>query len=414
MKQSSSARAPIRKRLDRAVREIVAGSGSISVLSVILALAAGGVLIASTNRSVQATFGYLWARPGDAVVAVADAVVGAYTALFQGAVYNFTAPDFISGLRPLTDSLTYATPLIAAGLGIAIAFRAGLFNIGGRGQMLVAAACSGYIGFAFDLPHGIHVIVAVLGGIVGGALWGGIAGYLKARNGAHEVIVTIMLNYIAFYIVSYLLRTPGLLQEPGSGNPKTAPMEVTAVLPDLVGAGSKLHAGFLLAIVATIFVAWFLNRSRLGFIFRAVGENPAASAVAGMNVNRTYLQVMLFSGGLVGLAGAMQVLGTVKTGFGSGIDAAVGFDAITVALLGRSRPWGVFFAGLLFGGFKAGGFVMQASEGVSIDIVVVVQALIVMLIAAPPLVRAIFRLPERRAPQRRAPREKAPKVLVES
>jgi simple sugar transport system permease protein len=171
-------------------------------------------------------------------------------------------------------------------------------------------------------------------------------------------------------------------------------MKDTAILPDLLGPQFNLHLGFLIVIAATVFVWWLLNRSSMGFQFRAVGFNPNASRVAGMNVERTYVYVMLYSGGLVGLAGVFQVLGTVTTGFSAGIDAGIGFDAITVALLGRSRPWGVFAAGILFGAFKAGGFAMQASEGIPIDIVLVVQSMIVLFIAAPPLVRAVFRLPK--------------------
>jgi ABC-type uncharacterized transport system permease subunit len=289
--------------------------------------------------------------------------------------------------------LTFATPLIAAGLGVGVAFRAGLLNIGGRGQILIAAGCAGYIGFAWQLPFGIHLIIATLAGIIGGALWGGIAGLLKARTGAHEVIVTIMLNYIAFYLISYLLRTPGALQAPGSSNPKTPPIHDTAILPQLLGPGYGLNVGFIVVIAATVFVWWLLYRSTLGFQFRAVGENPHAARVAGINVNNMYILMMLISGGLMGLAGANQVLGTVTTGFSSGIDAGIGFNAITVALLGRSRPWGIFAAGILFGAFKAGGFGMQAAESIPIDIVLVVESLIVLFIAAPPLIRAIFRLP---------------------
>ncbi|MET1018642.1 MAG: ABC transporter permease, partial [Microterricola sp.] len=166
-----------------------------------------------------------------------------------------------------------------------------------------------------------------------------------------------------------------------------------AVFPDLFGPGYNLHFGFILVIGATFFVWWLLSKSSLGFKFRAVGENPNAARVAGINVKRMYVYAMLLSGGLVGLAGINQVLGTTTSGFGAGIDSGIGFDAITVALLGRSKPWGVFVAGILFGAFKAGGFAMQAAEGVPIDIVLVVQSLIVLFIAAPPLVRAIFRLP---------------------
>jgi simple sugar transport system permease protein len=193
--------------------------------------------------------------------------------------------------------------------------------------------------------------------------------------------------------VSWFLRTPGLLQAPGSNNPKTPPMKDTAVFPDLF-AGYNLHFGFLLSIACVVLVWWILERSSLGFRFRAVGLNPKAARVAGIHVNSMYVYAMLISGALVGLAGVDQVLGTVTTGFSSGIDAGIGFDAITVALLGRSNPWGILAAGVLFGAFKAGGFAMQAAEGVPIDIVLVVQSLIVLFIAAPPLVRAIFRLPQ--------------------
>jgi ABC-type uncharacterized transport system permease subunit len=195
--------------------------------------------------------------------------------------------------------------------------------------------------------------------------------------------------------VSWMLRTPGLLQAPGSNNPKTPPMKDTAIFPDLLpGPQLNLHFGFLLSIGAVFLVWWILDRSALGFKFRAVGLNPNAARVAGINVKSMYVYAMLISGALIGLAGVHQVLGTVTTGFSSGIDAGIGFDAITVALLGRSTPFGILAAGLLFGAFKAGGFAMQAAEGVPIDIVLVVQSLIVLFIAAPPLVRAIFRLPQ--------------------
>ena len=347
-----------------------------------------------TDDAVQEASGYFFSRPQDTFAAIWDAVSGAYVALFQGSVYNFRRPDFLTAIRPLTDTLTYATPLIVAGLGVGLAFRVGMFNIGGRGQMLIAAAAAGWVGFSFDLPWGVHLVVAVIAGLLGGAFWGGIVGLLKARTGAHEVILTIMLNYVAFYLVAYMLRTPGLLQAPNQVNPKSPPMLETAIFPPLLGPGYKLHAGFILVILATVFVWWLLNRSSLGFRFRAVGENPNAARVAGMDVKNIYVYAMLVSGGLLGLAGVMQVLGTVPTGFSSGIDAGIGFDAITVALLGRSRPWGIFAAGILFGAFKAGGYTMQVAEGVPIDVVTIVQSLIVLFIAAPPLVRAIFFLPD--------------------
>ena len=388
-----SAPAPDEDRWRRALREIATGNAIISVLAVVLALLVGAIMIAATDENVQAASGYFFARPGDTFAAIWQSVSGAYASFFQGAIYNFRRPEFATGIRPLTETLTFATPLIAAGLGVALAFRVGMFNIGGRGQMLVAAAAGGYVAFAFDLPWGLHMVVALVAGIVAGALWAGIAGLLKARTGAHEVIVTIMLNYVGFYLVYYLLRTPGLLQAPGSSNPTTPAMKDTAVFPDLFGPAYNLHFGFILSLAAVTLVWWILERSSLGFRFRAVGLNPNAARVAGINVKSMYVVAMLISGGLIGLAGVDQVLGTVTTGFSSGIDAGIGFDAITVALLGRSTPVGVLVAGILFGAFKAGGFSMQAANGVPIDIVLVVQSLIVLFIAAPPLVRAIFRLP---------------------
>ncbi|GAA2046493.1 ABC transporter permease [Agromyces tropicus] len=381
-------------RWQRAFREIVSGNAIISVLAVLLALVVGAVMIAFTDERVQSASAYFFARPGDTLAAIWDSVAGAYSALFQGAIYNFRRPDFASGIRPFTETLNFATPLIAAGLGVGLAFRVGMFNIGGRGQMLLAASAAGWVAFSLDLPFPIHMIVALIAGVVAGALWAGIAGLLKARTGAHEVIVTIMLNYVALYLVSWMLRTQGLLQAPGTNNPKTPPMKDSAIFFDLLGPRFNLHFGFLLSIGCVFLVWWILDRSSLGFQFRAVGLNPKAARVAGINVNRMYVYGMLISGALVGLAGVDQVLGTVTTGFSSGIDAGIGFDAITVALLGGSNPWGILAAGILFGAFKAGGFAMQAAEGVPIDIVLVVQSLIVLFIAAPPLVRAIFRLPQ--------------------
>jgi len=381
-------------RSTQIVKEIFGGSAAISVLAVFLALVFGGILIIMTDEAVAEASGYFFSRPLDTFRAMWDAVAGAYSALFRGSVFNYLrADDLVAAFRPLTETLANATPLIAAGLGVALAFRVGLFNIGGRGQMLIAAAVAGYIGAYIPMPPVIHLLVALIFGLIGGALWGGLVGLLKARTGAHEVIVTIMLNYIAFYLVSFLLRTPGALQAPGQNNPKSAPILETAQFPSLLGDQYNLNIGFVLVILATMYTWYLLNRSALGFRFRAVGENPHAAQVAGIDVKRVYVQVMLISGALVGLAGVYQVLGNFTGGFAAGLDAGIGFDAITVALLGRSKPWGVFFAGILFGGLKAGSYTMQAAEGIPVDIVLVVQSFIVLFIAAPPLVRAIFRLP---------------------
>jgi len=331
------------------------------------------------------------------VEAALDAIWGAYTSLFQGSVYNNRVDDQATAIRPLTETLKFAGPLILAGLGVGLAFRAGLFNIGGRGQMLLGGAAAGWVAVKVDLPGGLHLVVALVVAMVFGGFWAGIAGFLKARTGAHEVIVTIMLNYVGFYLVFYALSQESILQAPNSANAKSLPMQDSAILPRLLGDRFTLHLGFLLALVAVAIVWWVLNRSAFGFRIRAAGENPEAARTAGIDVGRTYTFVMVFAGALVGLAGANQVLGTVTSGVTVDLDAGIGFDAITVALLGRSRPLGILAAGLLFGAFKAGGFAMQASQGIPIDLVLVVQSLIVLFIAAPPLVRAVFRLPAKEA-----------------
>ncbi|MEJ1091363.1 ABC transporter permease [Microbacterium istanbulense] len=373
---------------------VATGNAIIVVLAVFIAVVVGSIMIAATNKEVQEAAGYFFSRPMDTIAAAWEAVTGAYAALFRGSIYNYNADTFAKGIRPLTETLKFATPLIAAGLGVGLAFRAGLFNIGGQGQMLMAAAAGGYVATQLDMPFPLHLIAAIIAGMTAAALWAGIAGFLKARTGAHEVITTIMLNHIAFYLLAWMLATQGLLQADGSNNPKTAPMPESAQLPQLLGPQYKLHAGFLLALAAVAFTWWLLERSSLGFRFRAVGENPDAARVAGINVGRMYFVVMLIAGALVGIAGISQILGTEVSGFGGAIDAGIGFDAITVALLGRSSPLGILAAGLLFGAFKTGGFTMQSSQGIPIEIVLVVQSLIVLFIAAPPLVRAMFGLPQ--------------------
>ena len=379
------------------LREIAAGDALAGVLAVLLAVFVGSVMIAATDDGVRNAATYITARPSDFFSAVWESISGAYSAMFRGAIFNYNLDQPAQQWRPLTETLKFSGPLIAGGLGVGIAFRASLFNIGGKGQMLIAGGAAGYIGSTFDLPMIVHLPLALVVGMLAGALWGGLAGLLKARTGAHEVIVTIMLNYVGYYLLFYALTKDYLLKTPGSANPKSLPMKDTAILPKVLGDRFNLHLGFVLALVAVGVVWWLLNRSTLGYRIRAVGENPHAARASGINVGRTYTVVMMIAGGLLGLAGVNQVLGTVTSGVSLDLDASIGFDAITVALLGRSRPLGILGAGLLFGALKAGGFTMQASENISVDLVLVVQSLIVLFLAAPPLVRAIFRLPAQEA-----------------
>lgn len=398
-----STAAPLRTRADAgpagsrpddgpsALHRMLSGNGAVTVLAILLALLLSGLLIIATDEGVQESAGYFLSRPGDLLSAAWTAVSGAFLALFRGAVFNYEASSVRGMLYPITETLTVATPLIIVSLGVAIAFRAGLFNIGAQGQFIFGAMFATWFGVHLQLPFGVHLLLVLVMGALGGLLWGAVVGVLKALTGAHEVILTIMLNYVAANLLAYLLNTP-VLRAAGTSNPVSEDLAETAMFPHLFGDGFRLHAGFLVALLATAFAWWLLQRSTLGFRLRAVGANPAAARTAGISVKAAYIAAMAISGALAGLAGMTHVAGTESNLNGS-VAGSFGFDAITVALLGRSHPVGVLFAGLLFGALRAGGVTMQTETGVPIDIVLVVQSFIVLFIAAPPLVRTIFRLP---------------------
>lgn len=374
------------------LREILGSGFFRTLLAIVLGFVVGGTLMAVTNQDFIDSAGYIFGRPSDALGAGWNAIVDGYTALFQGSIYNPKAKSFAGAIRPFTETLRFSAPLILAGLGIALGFRVGLFNIGGLGQMLAAIGASSYVAYALPLPGALHLIAAIVAGVLAAALWGAIAGLLKATTGAHEVIVTIMLNYIALNLVTLAMRS-GILHDPTAGsNPKTPDPLESALYPLLLGPQFKLHVGFLVALAAVVLYWWLMERSALGFRLRAVGENPNAARTAGMNVPLLYVIAMGASAGFVGLAGVNQVLGSVD-GVTPSIHSGIGFDGITVALLGGGGGIGILFAGLLFGAMKAGGPSMQIAD-VSPEVMVVVQGVIVLFIAAPPLVRAIFRLPK--------------------
>jgi simple sugar transport system permease protein len=358
--------------------------GLVSLSAIVLALLVGAILIIVGDDQVQATVKYFGAAPMDTVSAALSAVGEAYKALAVGAFGSWTA---------ISESLTQATPLICGGLAVSLAFRTGLFNIGAQGQLIMGAILAAYVGFAWHLPPVLHLIVAIVAGLIGGALWGGVVGLLKARTGAHEVIVTIMLNYVAIYLLAWLLTT-STFRRPGRTDPISPIVDANAQYPQI--GGTRLHIGFFLALLAAVFVWWLLNRSTIGFELRAVGANADASRTAGMSVGRAYVIAMVVAGALAGLAGTQQVLGT-DLPLTDGVAASVGFDAITVALLGLGRPLGVVLAALLFGAFHAGAPLMQAQTNTSVEIVQVLEALIVLFVAAPPLIRAIYRLRAARA-----------------
>ncbi|WP_018221194.1 ABC transporter permease [Salinispora pacifica] len=373
-----------------------ANTFTVTLLSLVLAMIVGGILMIVSDPDVLATYGYITARPGDALNASWALVSEAYANLFKGAVLDPDAVGLTAALSPISETLTYTAPLVFTGLSVALAFRGGLFNIGAQGQATMGVIAAGLAGFLLPLPAGLHLLVAVFAGAVGGAVWGFIPGILKARTGAHEVINTIMLNYVAVYFLVWLIVQNGV-QDPNRTNAISRPVDASAQLPRLFGDNLRAHAGIILAVLATWAVAWLLNRSTLGFELRAVGSNPAASRTAGISVTRTYVLIMVFAGALAGLGGSQMVLGTTAAALTPLVVAQIGFDGILVALLGRVKPWGVLLAALLFGALQAGGNRMQSYSGVSLELVTVLQALIVIFIAAPALVKAIFQLRAARA-----------------
>jgi len=226
---------------------------------------------------------------------------------------------------------------------------------------------------------------------MGGGFWASIAGFLKAKTGAHEVITTIMLNFIALFLAQWLLKT-AVFQQTGRSDPISKPINEAAQLPFLFGADYRVTIGFLIAIAAAVAVQGLMYRSSIGFEFRTVGANPDAARYGGMNVVWLTVAVMAVSGALAGLAGANQIMGLNPYQGTTGFSAGLGFDAIALALLGRSKPFGVVWAGILFGALTAGGREMQGVERIPVDLVEVIQALIIVFIAAPALVRSIYRI----------------------
>jgi simple sugar transport system permease protein len=303
------------------------------------------------------------------------APVDAYVALFRGAVGSYTS---------IVNTLVLTTPLLLAGLGVGLAFRAGLFNIGATGQFLIGALTAVAVGVAVkDLPAVVAIPLALIAGILGGAAWGFIPGFLKARSGAHEVVTTIMLNFIARYILAAVVSGP--LDVGSSPSPITDDVG-NAALPIILGRNG--HTGILLAVLAAVAVHWLLFRMTLGFEIRAVGANPDAARAAGMRPAFITVLTMVIAGALAGAAGAVVILGVSQGNMQASFGTSVGWDAIAVALLGRSSPLGIVFAALLFGAMRAGAGTMQITAGTPSELVDVLQAVILLfLIATPYLLR---------------------------
>ena len=379
---------------------------TVTMLAIALALLVGAVLIVISDPAVRATYGYFFARPTDALSASWGAVSDAYLNLFRGSVVDVRVVGRVldgelpasRAFGPISETLSYSTPLVFTGLAFALAFRGGLFNIGVQGQAILGAIGAALAGFLLPLPVVLHLLLAVLAGTLLGAAWGFVPGFLKARTGAHEVIVTIMLNWVALFFLSWLI-IQSWVREPTRADAISRRVDQSARLPRLlewVGPGLRVDLGIVLAVLAVAGVAWLLNRATFGFELRAVGLSPDAARVAGMSLTTTYVLVMAVAGALAGLGGVAMVLGPALA-LTPQVIGTVGFDGILVGLLGRARPWGVLAAALLFGALQAGGNRMQIAAGVSLELVQVIQALIVIFVAAPALVRTVFALRTARA-----------------
>jgi ABC-type uncharacterized transport system permease subunit len=340
-----------------------------------------------------------------ALYALVVPVLAVLTALVLGAVIiGLTGGDIgkaYQGLwegslgrpRSISDTLVRTTPYIFGGLAVALAFKGGLFNIGVEGQITIGSLATAFVGYALPgVPFPFHLILAVLAGFLAGAAWGAIPGFLKAFSGAHEVIVTIMLNYVAIDIANYLLSGPMKDKNPAVAIAETPPILQSARLPSLLGDPQyRAHWGVVVGVVAVIVVWWLLQKSTLGFEIRTVGANPNAARYAGVAVGRTTVVLLALSGGLAGLAGAMDVVG-LNFYYAAAFTAGYGFDSIAVALLAHSNPFGVLPSALLFGGLAAGSARMQFLSQIPIDIIHLVQGMILIFVAAPSLIRWMFRL----------------------
>lgn len=369
----------------------------VPTLAIFTGLLLGGLIIILTSPEFYTAWGE---SPLKGLAEAWKIIAVAYSSLFTGAfgdparivasLQSGNIEEIRKAFYPFFESLVAATPYIFGGLAVALGFRGGLFNIGVEGQIFMGAIFGTYVGYSLTgVPAFLHVPLAFLGGALGGAVWGFIPGWLKAKTGGHEVINTIMMNYIAFRLSDWLLTGP--MKRPGSANPVSPTIEESAKLVRLFGDPIRFHLGFFIALFFAWLVYWFLFKTKWGFDLRAVGSNPHAARYAGMIVPFTIILTMALSGALAGMAGANEVLG-VNYNLAMAFSSGYGFDSIALALLGKSHPLGVVLASLLFGALRNGATNMQLKAGIPIDIISVLQAFILVFIAAPAIIRTIYRI----------------------
>jgi simple sugar transport system permease protein len=304
--------------------------------------------------------------------------IDAYAAMLQGAFGN---------VFRVGQTLTQATPIIFTALAFLFSFKSGLFNIGAEGQFLAGAFASTLVGISFqNLPAPLHVLLALATGAVAGGLWGLIPAVLKARFGAHEVITTMMLSYVALYLTSYMVNYP--FKAPGWVS-QTVMIAESAKLPRLL-QGAQLSASIIIAL-ALVALTWFiLQKTILGYEIRATGLNPSAAENAGIDVKRGMILALVLSGAIAGLGGSGEIMG-VHRRFIDGFSPGYGWDGLAVALVGGLNPVGTLLAAILFGALRSGGMIMTRATGVPLDIVFLLQALVILFVAAPALIRAILK-----------------------
>lgn len=379
---------------------------TLTVLALILGVVIGAFIIMVTSAPILDSWRYSFhhlGSIGSTLKLTFDTVAAAYRAMVTGSIIDptlffhsiSTGQGWDQTLTPISETLTYATPLVIASIGVGIAFQTGIFNIGANGQAILGAIAGTAMASMIHLPMIVHLPLTLIAGILGGAVCGMVPGVLKAYTGAHEVIVTLMFNYVVNAILIYVL-TSTALQLPGQSNDISRNFDSTATLNPLFGtkSGLRVSYGIFVAAAVVIFAIWFLKRSSLGFDFRITGANPNAARASGINPKTIVLTVFLVSGGLSGLAGIVQAASTthyIDGGFLIG-SAGIGFTAITIALLGRLQPIGIVWGSLLFAALGVGGRAMQAATGIPLDLATIIQSVVVLFVASPVLITEIFRL----------------------
>jgi general nucleoside transport system permease protein len=350
----------------RSVPARIWATAGLPLISILLGLVVGAIVILGSELLLPDHV-FDWALP-----------ITAYAALIEGSVGSVNA---------IVNTLVETVPLVLAGLSVALGFKAGLFNIGAQGQFLMGALAAVAVGVLVAAqPPIVAIPIAIVAGILGGAAWGFIPGILKAVSGAHEVVTTIMLNYVAISVLAWAVSGP--LKVPGSPSPITHDVG-NAAFPILIGTNG--HLGIVIALGMVFLVRWLLDRTTLGFEIRTVGANPDAARYAGMRPKRLIVLTMSMCGALAGLAGTCIVLGVTHE-MTSSFGTTVGFDAIAVALLARSNPIGIIFSGLLFGAMRAGAGLMQIDASIPPELIDVIQATILLFLVIGPVLTRVFRL----------------------